>query len=290
MKFKLYNYILCLVAFSGLMACEDVIDVELGPSTSQLTVDAWISSQLTTQSFRLSISQDYFNNNTTAGASGATVVVTDNLGNTYNFTESTTTPGIYTSNFQGAIDVTYTLSVSYQGQQYQASATLSRVPAIDSLVFEKGEEGRPGPSGIDKGYRGEFFANDIPGVGDFYRVKSYRNGTLMNDPSDLTTFQDLNVDGLPFILPVRQSINPNDQDDPGKGFDLGDVVKVELLSISEEAFLFFDQLETQINNGGLFANPIANVPTNIQNTNPNGPKAIGFFYASGVSTIEGTVQ
>ncbi len=288
MKFKIYNYILCLVASIGMMSCEDVIDVTLGDSTPQLTVNAWISNQLTTQTFRLSISQDYFNNNPAAGASGATIVVTDNLGNTYNFAESADTPGNYTSNFQGSIDATYTLRVSYQGQEYQASTTLSRVPPIDSLVFEKGEEGSAGPSGITKGLRAEFFANDIPGVGDFYRIKSYRNGELMNDPGDLVTFQDLNVDGLPFILPVRQSINPNSDD--GTGFSQGDVVKVELLSISEEAFLFFDQLETQVTNGGLFADPIANVPSNINNVNPNGPKAVGFFYASGVSTIEKTAQ
>ena len=284
MKFKIYNYILCLVTSVGMMACEDVIDVTLGESTPQLTVDAWISNQLATQTFRLSISQDYFNNNPTAGASGATVVVTDNLGNTYNFTESTTTPGNYTSNFQGAIDATYTLSVRYQGQEYQASTTLSRVPPIDSLVFERAEEADGGPGSVSEGFQAEFFATDIPGVGDAYRIKTYQNGELMNKPSDITAFQDLNVDGLPFILPVRLSINPSN--DEGTGFNQGDVVRVELLSISEEAFLFFDQLETQTTNGGLFANPIANVPSNIKNVNPNGPKAVGFFYASGVSTIE----
>ncbi|HAS42073.1 MAG TPA: DUF4249 domain-containing protein [Microscillaceae bacterium] len=288
MKFKIYNYILCLVASVGMMACEDVIDVTLGDSTPQLTVDAWISNQLATQTFRLSISQDYFNNNPTAGASGATVVVTDNLGNTYNFTESTTTPGSYTSNFQGAIDVTYTLNVQYQGQEYQASTTLSRVPPIDSLVFKTAEEADDGPGSVSEGFQAEFFAKDIPGVGDFYRIKTYQNGVLMNKPTDLTSFQDLNVDGLPFILPIRLSINPSNED--GSGFAQGDVVRVELLSISEEAFLFFDQLETQTNNGGLFANPIANVPTNIINVNPSGSKAVGFFYASAVSTIEGTVQ
>ncbi|OJJ19141.1 hypothetical protein BKI52_20210 [marine bacterium AO1-C] len=288
MKFKIYNYILCLVASVGMMACEDVIDVTLGDSTPQLTVDAWISNQLTTQTFRLSISQDYFNNNPTAGASGATVVVTDNLGNTYNFAESTANPGNYTSNFQGAVDVTYTLNVQYQGQEYQATTTLSRVPPIDSLVFTKAEEADGGPGSVSTGYQAEFFATDIPGVGDFYRIKTYQNGVLMNKPSDLTSFQDLNVDGLPFILPVRLSINPTNEDNDG--FKQGDMVKVELLSISEEAFLFFDQLETQTNNGGLFADPIANVPTNISNVNPSGPKAVGFFYASGVSTIEGIAQ
>lgn len=289
MKIRLYHYIICLFTISSFMACEEKIDVKLGTSTPQLTVQGWIANHITTQTIRLTLSKDYFNNTAANGVSGATVRVSDDQGNTYNFSESTTTAGNYTSDFRGAVGLTYTLYIQYQGEEYQATSTLNRVPPIDSIMIQRGEEGRPGPSGISKGYRAELFAKDIAGTGDNYRIKTYRNGQLLNNPQDITVFQDTSVDGLTFVLPFRQSINPSSDD--GKGYDLGDVIKVELLSISEAAFLFFDQLETQTTNGGLFASPIANVPTNIQNLNPaSNKKAVGFFYASGVSTMEKTVQ
>lgn len=286
MRFKIYNLILCLVVVASLTACEEELDVTLGKSTPQLTVEGWLSNQLTTQTIRLTVSQDYFNNTAATGASGATVRVTDNLGNTYNFTESTTSAGDYTSNFQGAIGSTYSLYVQYQNEEYQSTTTLTRVPAVDSITTKKSDPDSPGPNGASEGYTAEFFANEIPGVGDNYRIKVYRNGELLNDPQNIVIFQDTNVDGLPFILPIRRNIDPSD----GEGYALGDVVKVEVLSISAEAYEFFNQLQTQTTNGGLFADPIANVPSNIVNMNSaSKQKAVGFFYASAVSSGETVV-
>lgn len=288
MKSKIYLYIMCLVAVATMTACEDQIDVTLGDSTPQLSVEAWITNQTPTQTIRLTVSQDYFNNAAAAGASGATVRVSDDQGNVYNFAESDATAGNYLSNFTGTVGLTYTLYIQYQGEEYQATTTLSRVPPIDSIRVEDAETADPGPTNISKGYRAEFFANEIPGQGDYYRIKTYRNNELLNKPANITVFEDTNVDGLPFILPIRLSINPDS--DEGEGYALGDQVKVELLSISREAYRFFDDLQTQTTNGGLFASPIANVPTNIQNLNPASTKsAVGFFYASAVSTKEITV-
>lgn len=288
MRSKIYLYIMCLVAVATMTACEDEIDVTLGASTPQLSVEAWITDQSPVQTVRLTISQDYFNDAAAAGASGATVRINDDQGNVYNFTESDLKAGNYLSNFTGAIGSTYTLYIQYQGEEYQATTTLSRVPPIDSIRVEDAETAASGPTNVSKGYRAEFFANEIPGKGDYYRVKTYRNNKLLNKPANITVFEDTNVDGLPFILPIRLSINP--VSDEGEGYALGDQVKVELLSISKEAYNFFNELQTQTSNGGLFASPIANVPTNIKNLNPASTKsAVGFFYASAVSTKEITV-
>ncbi|WP_045114405.1 DUF4249 domain-containing protein [Microscilla marina] len=288
MKSRIYLYIMCMVAVATMTACEDEINVTLGESTPQLTVEGWVSDQTPLQTIRLTISQDYFDNAAAAGASGATVRVNDDQGNVYNFVESDLNSGDYLSNFTGAIGRTYTLYIQYQGEEYQATTQLARVPPIDSIRVENADDASPGPVNVSSGYRAEFFANEIPGAGDYYRIKTYRNDVLLNKPGNISVFEDTNVDGLPFILPVRLSINPISED--GEGYALGDKIKVELLSISKEAFLFFEELETQTTNGGLFANPIANVPTNIQNINPaSAKKAVGFFYASAVSSLEVTV-
>jgi hypothetical protein len=61
---------------------------------------------------------------------------------------------------------------------------------------------------------------------------------------------------------------------------------METWSITRDAFLFYSELQQQIFNGGLFANPPANVRTNVFNKNPGGPRAVGWFGGAGVSSKE----
>ena len=92
------------------------------------------------------------------------------------------------------------------------------------------------------------------------------------------------ADGLTFIVPIRQSINPDSL------YALNDVVRVEVHSLTADAFLFWQQVRTQVTNGGLFATPPANVPTNIINTNPTGRPATGFFITSALSSRTASVS
>jgi hypothetical protein len=64
---------------------------------------------------------------------------------------------------------------------------------------------------------------------------------------------------------------------------------VEVRSISADAFDFLGQLRTQLTNGGLFATPPANLPTNVINTNANGRTATGFFTASAIRSRSAVV-
>ncbi|MOA65423.1 hypothetical protein D3C78_1918030 [compost metagenome] len=58
-----------------------------------------------------------------------------------------------------------------------------------------------------------------------------------------------------------------------------------------DAYHFYDELRTQISNGGIFANPPANVRTNVKNVNSSSAKkAVGYFGASLVSSISTTVR
>ena len=156
---------------------------------------------------------------------------------------------------------------------------MNRVPAVDSLIFSKE---KINPISQTEGYRAEFFATDFAGATDYYRVKFYRNDTLQNKPRNIITLKDAsfpgsaNTDGLVFIRPFRQSANPDSL------YALNDMVKVEILSLTPEAFNFWQQFQQQITNGGLFATPPANIPTNVINTNPAGRNAVGFFSASAI--------
>jgi hypothetical protein len=156
---------------------------------------------------------------------------------------------------------------------------MNRVPPVDSIIFRKQ---KLNPLSSIEGYQSEFYARDLPGATDYYRIRYYRNGVLQNRARDITTLKDAsfsgsaNTDGFVFIRPFRQSINPDSL------YALNDVVDVEIRSITPEAYEFWQQLAQQITNGGLFATPPANVPTNIVNTNVSGPAATGFFTASAI--------
>ena len=67
----------------------------------------------------------------------------------------------------------------------------------------------------------EFFARDLLGLGNSYWIKSFKNDTFLNRPSEINIAFDASfdaggeVDNLIFIPPIRDNINPND-DDGGK--------------------------------------------------------------------------
>ncbi|GAA4412447.1 hypothetical protein GCM10023187_39530 [Nibrella viscosa] len=280
-------YLIAVWATLAVSSCETVIDAKLDEGPEQLSVDAIITDQPGIQAIRLTRTAPYFANRPAPIASGAVVTVTDNTGKTYAFTDPDN-DGTYTwqpagKDTLGKIGRTYLLNIQYQGETYRSVSRMNRVPTVDSIIFRK-EKVNPLPN-AEEGYQAEFFARDPAGAPDYARIRFFRNGVLQNNPNNITVTYDGafngsgNTDGLLFIRPIRQSVNPE------KFYAENDTVMVEIQSITAEAFYFFLELRTQLTNGGLFATPPANVPTNILNANTNGPRATGFFIASAVRSL-----
>ncbi len=171
---------------------------------------------------------------------------------------------------------------------------MGRVPKIDSITFKQGT----GNIRNKDFYRGQFWATDPIGPGDTYWIKAYKNGVLLNKPSEINIAYDAALskgstfDGITFIQPIRNGINPDDTDSnsqPVSPYSPGDSVYVEINSLSEASFDFLSQVITQTNRPGgfseLFATPLANVPTNIFNENPKGTVVVGFFNVASVSGL-----
>lgn len=280
-----------LVGLISLNSCTTVIDAKLDTGPTQLSVDATLTDQPGPQTIRLTQTAAYFDSNTSPAATSATVTVSDDAGKTYVFADPDN-DGYYVwsgtgKDTLGHVGRTYQLTIAYGGETYQARSKMNRIPAIDSLLFVKQ---KLNPLSKTEGYRAEFYATDIPGGADYYRVRFFRNGELQNKPQNIITSQDGGfrsssgvTDGLTFIVPIRRSINPDSL------YALNDKVKVELQSLTLDAFDFWQQLRTQITNGGLFASPPANIPTNILNTSTTGRKATGFFITSAVRSFSATV-
>jgi hypothetical protein len=277
---------LSLIGSFALFSCETVINADLDTGPAQLSVDGTVTDQPGPQVIRLTQTAAYFSNAKPPVASGATVSVTDNTGKTYAFTDPDN-DGYYiwqpptTKDTLGKIGRTYRLAIKWNGDDYSATSELNRVPTVDSIVFRNE---RLTPVSQKFGYQAEFYARDPAGAIDYCRIRFYRNDTLQNGTQQIILAYNgafrgsANTDGLMFIRPIRQQANPDSL------YRMNDRVRIDIQSVTEEYFDFMDQVNTQINNSGLFAQPPANVPTNVVNANPKGKKATGFFVASAIRT------
>ena len=298
---KLKNIIYFFAILALFPSCEDVIEVDLENGDNQLVVDAWLNNLPETQTIQLTRTINYFNSSTPPAEVGATVSVTDNEGNIYNFDDPDNNGTyVWTPNAGeafGQVGNEYFLSITTSaGQEYLSASVMNRIMPIDTIVLEDREEDLGSPAGI----YAELFARDLEGEGDAYWIKTYKNGNFLNKPQELSLVWDAaftpgsGVDGVIFITPIRESINriPDTGDDAVDNSDLapwaiGDSINVEIHSLNPEAFQFLEESLTQMTLGdaGIFAEPPANVPTNIQSLNATEAKdkAIGFFNVSAVS-------
>jgi hypothetical protein len=261
---------------STLWSCEDVIDIDLKTGETLLVVDGWITNQNQSYTVKLTQTKPYFANTPAIVVSGATLQLTDNEGNSENLTE--TQPGIYKiQTIKGKIGNQYTLKIIAQGETYEAKTEIRNVPPIDSLTYRFKKE----RSDLKEGIYVRYFGPELPTPNDYFRVKVYKNNIQYNKPSELIVQSDEFINGN-YIGDLEF--------DFGDPFKINDHVKVELLSLPQDAYYFWQEMVTQVNNGGLFGTPPANVRTNVRNMNPNSKqKAVGYFGGSAVSTIQGTI-
>jgi len=275
-------------------ACEDEINPKLGSSKPILTVDAFINNKPENQQIKLSLSTSLFNNTSLPeGISGAEVFILDNENQRFDFIEID--KGVYewapsTGEVFGTVGGTYSLAINYNGINYSAQSTMGPVPNIDSVYFTYEE----GIFGAEDFYQGDFSARDLPGEGNTYWFRTYKNGTLLNRPAEINIAYDAafspggggEQDGKPFIPPIRFLVNPTDDDGNFEEFPYvnGDSLYVEVHSITEATFNFLTQLAVQSNRPGgiaeLFAEPLNNVSTNI--TSSQNEEVIGFFNVAAV--------
>ncbi|HOY94110.1 MAG TPA: DUF4249 family protein [Catalimonadaceae bacterium] len=284
-----FRSLIGVVLSLSLISCEDVVSVDLDPGQSQLAVDALVMVNDGPQTIRLTMTNAYFDNGTqAAGASGATVKMISSTGQELIFAEDTNNPGnyVFPDTVRGKTGELFGLLIDYKGQKYQSGSMLVRGTKVDSLYQEE----RKAEFGNEAGTYLYLRANDSLGVGDFCWIRYSLNGKRDLRPGRILVAADAafnpgDADGLEFIYPVRNSINSN------KPYLFGDKIDVELVSIDAENFRFLTEMQTQINNTGLFAEPASNVRSNIFNADKNSKvQAVGCFGITRVSRASVTIQ
>lgn len=278
-----------------MMACEEIINPTLQPADPVLVVDAWISDVPGPQAILLSQTQPYFDATVPPPLSGAMVNVLDELGQVFVFVESTT-PGRYEWTPSGAdtlrVGGKYKLRVVVGTETFEADSYMGRAPAIDSITFERDKNIATG----DSITLAEFWATDPIGHNDAYWIRTWKNGVPLLKPNEINIAYDAGLsiggpaDGVIFIPPIRRRINSIDEDEDGRiksPIEEGDSVYVQIHSVTVSAFTYLNEVSIQTNRPGgfaeLFATPLANVSTNLFNTNPDGSRVVGFFNVAAVS-------
>ncbi|MEM9819662.1 MAG: DUF4249 domain-containing protein [Bacteroidota bacterium] len=297
----IYLFLVCFFTFG---ACQDVIDIDLDEGQTQLVIDAWLNDKQEVQVVKLRQTSPYFEAVASPAVTGAQVIITDSDGNTYEFLDPNNDGDyiwdpIIGGRF-GTVGLDYTLSVRIGETEYTANSSMNRVPPVDSITFED----RESELGLPAGIYAQFFGRDFEGVGDCYWIKTFKNGSFLNKPQEINIAYDAGftagseVDGLIFIPPIRELANrvADTGDDAVDNIDvapweLGDSIHVEFHSITEEAFFYWERARIQLTLGdaAIFAEPPANVPTNISSSNPD-ENPQGFFNVAAVSSFGRKVE
>lgn len=236
-------------------SCEKVVDLDLDDAPQALVIEALLHDSIGDNYVIISKSKP-FNENTGTfeTVSGATVVVTDNFGNSFSFIE--VLAGVYNSpTLKGIEGRTYVLSVYADGKSITAQSTMPPKINLDSLSHQKINRPFSDPNDPQQ-YRIYTHFYDTPNFNNYYRIKA--SSRTVKQKGVLVLSDNL-IDGDNVVFPIFQT-----------EFEENDTVSVQLLSIDEVNYRYFNALASS--QGG-------EVPGNPE-TNLNGAEnVVGFFAA-----------
>jgi hypothetical protein len=253
-----------MILLFALFACEKVIDVDLNEVHPAIVVEGNISSFPFQAEVKLSKTGSYFGESTEEKISGALVVVESDLNEYFEFAE--VAPGIYKSEEISPTEgVTYNLSVEIENEIYEASSRLNSKVEIDALEYFYDE----GFAFYDEGYVLKTLITDPPDTDNFYRIKTFLNDSLENEGDDFIVFDDRLFDGQEIEITLR-----------GNMYLEEDTVTLQLISLDEGAYKYFDTFQELLN-----VNPGSAAPANPSSNISNG--ALGYFsvWSSDIRTV-----
>jgi len=266
-----------------MVSCTDVIDVDVQTDTIRLVVEASLDWEKGTtgneQTITLRTSTPFFDTQST-DVVGAQVSVTNDVnGEVYLFTDQA--DGTYTTDtFNPQLDASYTLEIIYDGQTYTANDTMNPVADIID-VFQDTEDGFD-----DETIELHIVFNDFEAEGDNYFFKYER-------PQDLLPILESGDDEFINGNEVDWWFEINEDDDEEgeiKPLAPGDVVTINMHSISRPSYNYIDIVIDQLGGVGLFeSTPVAIKGNCINTTNPDN-YAHGYFRVTQKNTVIYTVE
>jgi len=255
--------ILAIVLTITMLACEEIITIDLNTSSPRLTVTAIVTDQSGPYYVILSKTASYFSSNDSfPPVHNAIVTISDDAGNSEMLKE--TNPGTYkTSTLQGVNGRTYHLKIATEGLTYEAFSYLPYPVKLDSAVSQKITAAGPHSKQGSENYYIKCFFSDPPGSSDFYRIESVvaNTDTLA---SYYQIYSDEVTDGQKIAYPLQRPT-----------FSPGDTATIELYHINTVNYDYYKTANNILRNKkGPMASasaPQANPLTNISGG------AMGYF-------------
>lgn len=165
---------IAIVTLITMLACEDVVNIDLDTAAPKLVIDAAIKWEKGTtgneQTIRLTTTSNFYTNEVPK-VTGATVSITDGT-TIYDFVEVIGTGNYVCTNFNPVLNGTYTLTVIYNGQIYNATDTLYPTPDIESV-----EQTVTTGFGGEENVQVKFFYQDNGAEDNFYLI-GFKNSTV----------------------------------------------------------------------------------------------------------------
>lgn len=258
-----------------ILACEDVVQINVPTTPSKLVIEASLNWFKGTngnfQTIKLSLSAPYFDTEIKP-ASNAQVTVTDSNNNIFTFNENQDTGTYTTSNFIPQIDEEYTLKIIYQNEIYTGTETLKSVTPINRVE----QENNKGFSGNETELKAYY--TDPENEKNYYFFEFINNQTSL---INLEVYDDeFNNGNEIFSFYSKEDLNA------------GNEIIIRNYGVSERfyqfAFLLLQQETTE--NGSPFETQPASIRGNCINiTSPNN-YPLGYFRASEVDEFIYTIQ
>lgn len=263
------TFLLCLLCIS----CEEVVHVDLNTAAPRLVIDAsidWVKGTPgTEQHVRLSTTTGYYETEIPV-VSGATVFVTDDQGNVFDFTETPGTGDYVCLDFAAVMNRSYTLTVIVNGQTYTATESLVPVVDIEEIVQDN---------------EGGFLQDEIE-VRFFFQDPPEENYYVARFDSEVQPYPEVESFSDEFFNGNRSFEFFAHED-----LKAGDVVDIKLYGVSRRYQEYLAKiLMMSGGNQGPFGTTPATVRGNLINTTDPKNFALGYFRLSEVDTASYTVQ
>lgn len=260
MKSKLYVFLVSVSLMA--LSCKKVIHVDLNSSAPRIVIEANISNQPGPYTVKLSRSVNFDQSNSFPAVTGALVKVSDEEGGV-NEILTEVSPGIYQTKLtRGIAGHTYYLSVSADGQVYQASSLLP--PPVDILELSVEQS-------FDRDKRINVSYSDPPGIKNYYRCVEIVNGSTL---SDISVENDLFKDGAVITQTISNELSKYK-------LKSGDRVTVLLQTIDKGAYDYFRTLANIVQQEG-GGGPPPTTPSNPLSQFSN--NALGYFNTYSVTS------
>lgn len=256
-------FLLMVLALSLFSSCEEKIDLELGNTQTRVVIEGNLVTQMDRSYVRLSLTQDYFNNNAPVYITDAIVEISSTQGTVvFNYGNL----GFYNGppGYKPDTSLVYHLRVEVDGKEYTASSTLYPMFEVDTnLIFEY----KPASGFIEEGYAVTYYSIDSRLDEVFTLFNFGVNDTLSEQNIIFSNVGIRKFETVPFELPFFRAQS-------------GDKVTLEFRSMDRPVATYLQALANLNNEApGPFKTPPANPPTNISGG------AVGYFMATDIVRV-----